>query len=328
MEHRILLRSRSALGLASALTIAIDPGSALAAGVSAGTLIQATATATFSTGGSNSTIQSNTVTVRVDELLDFAVTGLASAPVSTGSAGAVLIYAVTNTGNGPEAFKLTVDPAVPGNPFDAVVQSIAIDSNGNNAYDPGVDQTLLSGTAAPPLIGDETQRVFVVVTLPASALEGQTSQIRLKAEAMTGTGAPGTVFAGQGMGGGDAVVGASGASSFGLNTISASLASVSLAKSASVRDPYGNAQPMPGAIVTYTVVATVSGSGNAENLRVTDVIPSGTTYQAGTLKLGGAALTDASDGDAGTASASGIAVDLGSVAGGSSRTVTFDVKIN
>ena len=61
---------------------------------------------------------------------------------------------------------------------------------------------------------------------------------------------------------------------------------------------------------------------------MSDAIPAGTTYQAGTLKLQGAALTDASDGDQGVASASGIDVNLGTVTGGNTRTVSFDVKIN
>ena len=108
----------------------------------------------------------------------------------------------------------------------------------------------------------------------------------------------------------------------------ASLAAVSLTKSAAIVDPFGGSKPVPGATVTYTLTATVSGTGQADNLHITDVIPTGTTYQAGTLKLDAAGLTDANDADAGQASASGIDVNLGSVSGGTTKTVTFDVKIN
>jgi len=108
----------------------------------------------------------------------------------------------------------------------------------------------------------------------------------------------------------------------------AQLATVSLTKSATIADSSGGSSPTPGAVMTYTLVATVAGSASVGNLHVTDPIPAGTTYQPGTLKLAGASLTDASDGDAGAASASGIDVNLGTVAGGSSRTVTFAVKIN
>lgn len=328
MTHRFPTSARTALALCASLLALASAGSAHASGVTAGTLIQNTASATYTSGASSGSVQSNTVTVKVDELLDVAVAGLDSAPVSAGSGNVVLSYSVTNTGNGSEAFKITADPAVAGNPFNAVVQAIAIDTNGNNTYDPGVDQVLTSGAATPAIAADGSLKLFVVVAMPASAAEGQTSQVRLTAAAVTGTGTPGTTFAGQGDAGGDAVVGASGASSAGLDAIIASLASVSLTKSASIVDPFGGSQPVPGAVITYTLVASVTGSGQAEGLHVTDVIPSGTAYQAGTLKLDGAALSDAADTDAGTASASGIDVNLGTVAGGTTKTVVFSVKIN
>ncbi len=311
-----------------ALLTLLSAGTAHATGVSAGTLIQNTASATYTSGTANGSINSNTVTVKVDELLDVAVAGLTSTPVSTGSGTAVLAYSVTNTGNGPEAFKITVNPTVTGNSFDTVVQSIVVDTNGNGTYDAGVDQVLATGASTPSIAADGSLKVFVLVTLPAGAADGGTSQIRLTAESATGSGTPGTVFAGQGDGGGDAVVGSSGAKANGLDSVIAALAAVSLTKSASILDPFGTAQPVPGAVVTYTLVASVSGSGNAEALHVTDIIPSGTTYQPGTLKLEGGPLTDAADTDAGVASSSGIDVTLGTVAGGSTRTVKFSVKIN
>jgi hypothetical protein len=51
----------------------------------------------------------------------------------------------------------------------------------------------------------------VLSTIPAGASERQRGQVDLLAAGETGTGAPGTSFAGEGEGGGDAVVGATGA---------------------------------------------------------------------------------------------------------------------
>lgn len=313
---------------ASVLAAGLVPQVAHATGVSAGTLITNTASATYNSGTSSGSVTSNTVSVKVDELLDVAVAGLTTTPLATGSANAVLEYRLTNTGNGPEAFNLTVNPTVAGNNFDAVVQQVVIDSNGNGTYEPGVDTVLASGSPTPVLAADGQLKVFVIVSLPSGATDGQTSQVRLTADAVTGTGTPGTSFAGQGQGGGDAVVGASGASANGLDALIASLASVSLSKSAAIVDPFGGAKAVPGAVVTYTLVATVSGTGQVSSLHVTDAYPTGTTYQAGTLKLDGAALTDVSDADAGLSSGTGIDVDLGTVAGGTTKTVKFDVKIN
>ena len=304
------------------------PGAANATGVTAGTLIQNTASATYTSGSSSGTVSSNTVTIKVDELLNVAVAGLTTTPATAGAGNVVLEYSITNTGNGPEAFKVTVNPAVAGNAYDATVQSIVVDSNGNGTYEPGIDQVIANGAATPLILADGSLKIFVLVSLPANAADGQTSQVKLTADANTGTGTAGTVFAGQGDGGGDAVVGASTASSNANDTLIASLATVALAKSAVIADPFGGSQPVPGAIVTYTLTAAISGSGQASSVHVTDIIPTGTTYQAGTLTLDAAPLSDAADADAGQASGSGVDVNLGTVAGGSSKTVKFNVKIN
>jgi uncharacterized repeat protein (TIGR01451 family) len=311
-----------------ALALVLSASAAQATGVSAGTLIENTATATYNAGASSVSVSSNTVQVTVDELLDVAVASLSGSPVATGPSSVAVPFSITNTGNGPEAFNLTVNPSVAGNQFDASLVSIVIDSNDNGIYDPASDTVLAAGSPTPVIAADDTLRVFVLVTLPAGASDGQTSQLQLTAEAVTGTGTPGTAFAGQGEGGGDAVVGSSGANDADNAPLVASTVTVSLTKSAAVADPFGGSQPVPGAVVTYSIVASVTGSGTANDLRVTDVIPTGTTYEAGTLTLAGAPLSDGADSDAGTASSAGIDVGLGDVAGGASHTVTFKVKIN
>ena len=328
MKNQLALRAASGTVAFVSACMVVLPGAAHASGVAAGTLIQNTASATYTSGSASGTVSSNTVTVKVDELLDVAVAGLTTTPAVAGSSNVVLEWSVTNTGNGPEAFNIAVNPAVAGNGFDATVQQIVIDSNGNGVYDPGVDAVLPPGSPTPAVAPDGSLKLFVIVSLPGTATDGQTSQVQLTATAATGSGTPGTVFAGQGAGGGDAVVGSSTASKSANDALIASLASVALSKAASIVDPFGGSQPVPGAVVTYTLTATVSGTGQADNLHVTDAIPSGTTYQTGSLKLGTAPLSDAADTDAGVASSSGVDVNLGTVAGGTTKTVTFNVKIN
>jgi uncharacterized repeat protein (TIGR01451 family) len=302
---------------------------ALAAGTVAGTLIQNVATATFSTGSGVMTLQSNTNTVKVDQLIGVAVTALVSTPVSIGASSAVLSYQVTNTGNGADSFDLTGAPGVAGNTFTTTLQTVAIDSNGNGVYDPGVDTVIANGAASQTIAPDGTLRVFLIVAAPAGATDTQTSQVRLTGTSVTGSGTPGRLFIGKGVGGVDAVVGLSGGTANALEGLLANVANVSLTKSAVIVDPYGGANPVSGAIVTYSIVAHTTGSGVASGLTVTDAFPAGTTYRAGTIALNGVGLTDAADSDAGTASATGIAVVLGNVAGGSAdRTVSFQVRIN
>ncbi|MBX9884593.1 MAG: hypothetical protein K2X68_06440 [Novosphingobium sp.] len=325
---------RRVAGIAGCSLVALSvtaplAGSAHATGVLAGTLIENTATATYQTGTATGTVVSNKVTVKVDELLDVAVATLSTAPATANNEPAVLIYSVTNSGNGPEAFNLAADPKVSGNAFDGAIKSVVLDSNNNGIYDPGVDTVLTAGSLATPILApDKSVKVFLLVTLPVGATDAQTSQVRLTATAQTGTGTPGTSFAGKGEGGGDAVVGLTTASANSLAALIASLANITLTKSATILDPFGTAKPVPGAVVTYALAAKVTGSGALEGLHVVDTIPDGTTYVPGSLKLDTAALTDAADGDAGIGGASGIDVTLGKVTGGNTRTVVFAVKIN
>ena len=299
-----------------------------AEGVPAGTLIENTAEATYDAGGGSETIASNTVVIKVDELLDVAVASLNSGPIASTGGNAVLTYSVTNTGNGPEAFLLTANPAVGGNDFDPTVDGIAVDTNGNGVYDPGVDQILTSPEETAIIAPDDSLTVFVLLSVDGSVLDGEEAQVDLVAAAVTGTGAPGDIFAGQGENGGDAVVGANGADDNALGSIIVGVTTVDLIKSAVVVDPFGGTSLVPGSVITYTIRADVAGSGSVSDLVVSDPFPIGTTYNSETLALDGSALTDAADADAGVASTSAISVDLGTVPGGTNHSISFDVTVD
>lgn len=317
------------LATGSAVALYAFASPALAEGVDAGTLIENTATATFDAGDGPQTIESNTVVLRVDELLDVTVTSLDAGAIGATPGEAVLTFEVTNTGNGPEAFTLTPNTAVAGNDFEVLVESIAVDTNGNGVYDPGVDEILTVPQTLEPLAADQAVTVFVIVTVPDSVTDGQQTNVELIAEAATGTGAPGDTFAGQGVDGGDAIVGTTGASATATGAIQVGLTSVNLTKSASIVDPFGGVSAVPGSIVTFTIVAEVSGSGSVSDLVVADIIPDGTTYVTGSLALDGNPLTDAAGDDAGEASdADGITVDFGSVSAPATQSISFDVTID
>ena len=310
-----------------ALATTAIPAPLLAAGVPAGSLIENTASATYTSNSLTKTVDSNTVSLKVDEVLDVATISQESGPVAADTT-ATLRYKITNTGNGPEAFTLTANPAVTGNAFNTTVTGLAIDVNGNGVYDSGVDTDLANGATTASLSSDGPLAILVLVSIPAGAAPNATSKVELTAASTTGTGAPGTLFAGAGINGGDAVVGASTAQAKAQATLTVNRTLVALVKSATVADPFGGTRPIPSAIITYRIVANVSGTGTVNGLAVKDAIPTGATYQAGTLTLEGAGLSDAADADAGQVSANGIAVKLGNVAAGAQRAVTFKVKIN
>ena len=311
-----------------ALSFLLAGSAAHAGGVEAGTLIENTATATYEDGTGSVSVPSNTVTLRVDEVLDVTVTSLNPGPVSASSGSAVLTFEVTNIGNGPEAFRLTANPNTASNDFVTDIEAIAVDSNDNGSYEPGVDAILTGPETTKVLDAGENVKVFVIATIPGMVLDGQKSAIDLLAEAVTGTGAPGTVFAAKGVDGGDAIVGGNGADDNKAGSIIIGITTVDLVKSATIADPWGGTSAVPGSVVSYTITANVKGRGSVTDLIVADVFPAGTTYTAGTLALNAAALTDADDGDAGESSATGISVSLGTVAGGTNHSVTFDVTID
>jgi fimbrial isopeptide formation D2 family protein len=95
-----------------------------------------------------------------------------------------------------------------------------------------------------------------------------------------------------------------------------------------------------GDTLQYTLDATNSGVDQSDTTVLTDTVPTGTTYEAGSITSGGTALTDATGDDVGNfnSGTQQITVDVGtgatSAAGGivapaaSISTVTFEVVVN
>ena len=302
-----------------------------AAGTTAGTTISNSATASYTdTGGNPRSANSNQVDIIVDELLDVTVAKADPGPVvvAPGSNNQVLSFTVTNTGNGSEAFDLTPTTAIGGDQFDPTTTSIVIDTNNNGVYDPGVDTVYTAGSNDLTLAPDQSKRVFVLSTIPGGGSDLDRGDLDLTAAARTGTGAAGTIFAGQGQGGGDAVVGTTGADGVDRGAYVIQSATMTFVKSATVLDPFGGTKSVPGSIITYTLVATISGTGTLTNLAIGDTIPANTTFQTGTITMQGSPMTDAADADAGQFAANAVTVQLGSLAGGQTRSITFKVRIN
>jgi len=311
------------------------PLTAFAVGTPAGTNIQNAAQVSYSVSGVSRTTASNTTSVVVAEILDVVVT-VASATVSA-SAGATqqeLVFTVTNTGNGSEAFNLTaLSAGVTGDDFDPTLSTPAIYFDSDNSGDlSAADVAYAVGTNDPVLAADATVRVLVVNNIPASATDGQRGRSELTATAQTGTGAPGTAFPGAGQGGVDAVAGATSADAalFGEYLISA--LELTAVKSQTIVDQFGGSRPLPGARINYQIVVTANGSGTATGATFTDLIPTSTTYVAGSLELNNAPLSDGADSDAGqfaTSPAPEVRVNLGDLTSASGpQTIEFAVTIN
>lgn len=309
-------------------------GNAGAAGTPAGTVIQNTATVSFDLGGTALTLDSNTTTITVVERLDVDVTLQSPQTlVAASDTNRALLFTVTNTGNGIEAFLLTIDSTLTGDDFNPVpaVPAIYFDTDssgdfnvGDLAYNPGVDD--------PVLAADASIDVFLVNDIPGTVINGDIGQSQLTATSATGSGTPGTEFTGAGDGGVDAIVGTSGAEDADVGEYLVSDVQVSVLKAQAVADPFGGTEALPGATITYTITVEVTSTGTATSSVLRDPIPTYTTYVSNSLTLNAAALSDAVDADAGeldTGGAPTIVTRLGDLTlGDGIQTIVFQVTID
>lgn len=328
------------------LLIAFLPVSfAGAAGTPAGTPITNQATATYNTGGPPITKQSPPVTTIVAEVLDVDVTwqDVSNVSVNPGNTAQVLTFRVTNNGNGNDEYTLTPvssSPPLVGDDFDPVLTAagnVFFDTNTNGVYDAGTDAEYIPGTNDPVLAADAWITVFVLNDIPGGVVQTDLGDSRLTATSntlVTGSESPGDIIAGAGESGTDAVVGASGGRDNVIGTYEVFNVIVDVIKSASVLDQYGTAEPIPGAVITYTIEVDVTGIGNVDDVVITDLIPAETTYNTGTLTLNSSGLTDGADsptdeGDVGDTTPGTVTVGLGTLSAASAtQIITFKVTID
>src|SRR6185295_9957992 len=227
---------------------------ARAVGVAAGTNIDNTAQVTYSVGAVSATATSNTTSVTVAEILDAVVTlQTPSVPVVPGALQQEMVYRLTNAGNGPETFQLQMTSTLGGDDFDptAAVPSIYFDSDGSGDLSAG-DVPYSPGNNDPVLAADAFVTVLVVNDIPAGVIDGNRGFSRLTATSRTGSGAPGTTFAGQGANGTDAVVGTTGGDGEATGQYLVASIALNAVKSQAVVDQFGGSRPIPGARINYT----------------------------------------------------------------------------
>ena len=279
-----------------------------AIGTAVGTVLENTAVVNFELAGTPLAVQSNTITLAVAERINVTVTLQSpQTPVAPGDTAQALLFTVTNTGNGAESFQLGIDSVLAGDDFDPTpaVPGIYFDTDGSGDFNAG-DQPYSPGSNDPDLLADESINVFLVNDIPTGLANGLTGRSELTATSATGTGAPGTVFANQGDGGVNAVIGLTGGEAQDTGEYLISDVLLSVIKSQLVNDSFGGNEPLPGATLTYTIVVNVNSAGTATASVVRDAIPEFTSYVPDSITLNGASISDAPDTDAGEFDTSGV----------------------
>jgi uncharacterized repeat protein (TIGR01451 family) len=314
---------------------------AFAAGAPAGTPIPNAATLTYSIAGRPATpVTAVAPVVVVAEVINVVLTWQDGTPVAVNSpdAGKALTFVLTNTGNGAETFGLARNNAVAGDQFDptnAAAGAIYLESGvqaGFQSSGPNADILYLPGINDPVLAADASRAVYVFSSIPAALATGATGNVSLSASSTTPGAAgarPGTTLAGLGQGGVDAVVGGSRGQSTVTGGYIVSGISLTVAKTVvAVRDPQGGSLVMPGSVLTYRVVLTLTGAGIAENFSFADPLPASTTYVPASITVDGAARSDGADSDNASFAGGAVGVLFGNTPVPAARVIEFKVTVN
>ncbi len=323
-----------------------------AAITSAGTTISNQASVTYDIGGGTVTTESNTVDVVVQELINVVISSqnTDSVSVSSPDTDVALKFQISNTGNGSEAF-IIQQKNLSDDDFDVTLSTIYLD-DGDGLYDPALDTEYDNATAIP---SGESITIWVTSDIPESLGNSQTADIQVSALSKTFSDAsqdnpqPGHFVTG----GGDpdtdgtntdAVYGRSGAAIFSA-TFLVSAIEVSIVKEiGEVNDKLGSpdpdgsgntnvsGKPVPGAEVGYSLTVTVTGTGDATNVIVTDSLPTELTLKDGSdgsiFVNGDERTATGSDSDNASYNDNTIIVTFDSItAGDDAKVITFTTVI-
>jgi uncharacterized repeat protein (TIGR01451 family) len=300
-----------------------------AADAPAGSVIVNTATVNYIVSGFSFT-QSSSANVTVAQLVNVTVSWQNSSDVSVtaGSTQQTLLFKVTNTGNGADTFKLADSLVTPGGiVFTPAGCLIYFDTANSGVFDPS-DVLYTAGSNDPHLAQNASVNMLIICNVPNSAADTALGEMQLAATSKTANGVFGTVSAGAGVGGVDAIVGATTGVSDATGIYQVHQFAVAYVKSASVTAPGGGHDPVSGATIEYTLTVTPSGTASGTNLVVTDPVPADTTFVSGSLLLNGTAVT-AGNGDFNVTTPGAVTVKLGNLAGtATAQVVKFQVTIN
>ncbi|AYQ28127.1 MULTISPECIES: DUF11 domain-containing protein [unclassified Polaromonas] len=292
------------VGLFVAFALVMAGMAAHAAPPPAGTSISNQASATYSdASGVTRTVTSNVVQTTVQQIASLT---LAANGAQNATPGSVVYYphTLTNTGNGTDTFNLTTSNAGAFTMTPGSVQIFA-DNGSGSPTGPAI-------TSTGALAAGSQFKYIVVATVPGTATATQTNTITVTGASLfdpTKT-----------------------QSNTDVTTVTTN-AVVTLTKSASV------ASGPAGTAITYTLTYTNTGNSTATAVAITDVLPAGLTYTAGSARWSVTGATALSDGGgvSGTAPntlTSGytlgtktLLVTLNQVTAGQSGTISFGVTV-
>lgn len=339
------------------LLLSLASSTAFAIGTPSNTLVTGTVTVDHEINSVPQVQQSASVQFRVDNKVDLSI-GVTNDTVAPAQTNQVITLVIVNEGNTPQGYALTATNSTVADNFNMNNVRLYIETGAVAGFD--VTDTLYtsgSNTNAGNLDpnsgvpGDDTMTVYLVADVPpagggSAPLDAQNARYDLLATTLNASSntitpgsnailwAPNTVHAvfTEGTAGSHVADAINDGEHSATGVYSVNAPALSFVKSAVITDLLGGNSPSDGATITYTLLVSVSGSGTADNVIITDAIPANTTYTSNSLTLNAGSLSDGADADAGDfniSNANNITVDLGTLNNASgNQTITFAVTIN
>lgn len=280
--------------------------SAHAAAPSAGTNISNIASASYTdSNGSNKTVTSNVVSTTVLQVASFTL--IADQTQTANANGQVsLSHTLTNTGNGSDTFNVAVanndtrDNTTDNYDFSGL--NVYLDANKDGVPDSQTPITSVTLTA-----GQSVNLIVQATTASNNVTAGDLGKLTVSA-----------------ISGFDTSVTAKN-----VDTVKITNGAViSLLKSASVSNVDATSSSPAAREVEYTLAYQNTGNTTATNVTITDVLPSGLTYVAGSATLNGTVVSDAADADGYNFTSGTATLVIPTVVANSSGVLKFKVRVN
>ena len=313
MSNRLQL-TQLAASIALVAGSAAFISSAHAAAPAAGTNISNVASASYTDStGNTKTVSSNIVTTTVLPVASFTLIADRTANANANNQVS-LSHTLTNTGNGSDTFTVNVADVTSGDQYDFSNLKVFLDSNKDGTPD---SQTPVTSVT---LAAGESVNLIVQATTPTTGAgggalsAGDLGKLTITAQSTLDS----TLTA--------------------TNTDTVKITSgavISVIKSASVTAIDATQASATAREVEYKLVYQNTGNTTATAVTVTDLLPAGLTYVAGSAKLAGVTQTDSVDADGykfvETTSGSGkgtVTLTIPTLAPNTTGTLTFKVRVD
>ena len=268
------------------------------AGVLAGSVIsnQAGLAFTDSANGAARNITSPSTSITVAQF----VSGIPTINPQTQSidVGLNAQYRITlqNNGNGPDSTRITTSSSL------GLLWTYWVDANNDGIYGNDGDYTINVSNTGKILPNGGLLNLIAVTTIPALTPDHAIDSTKFTFTSLSNPAVSGTIV--------------------GVITVKAPV--MSLVKSYAV---FGGGESITGAKIVFTVAYHNNGTGAAQSIIVSDIIPTHMTYVANSIKYNGTAQTDDVDGDVAQFTSGVAIVNLGNVGAGASGTIEFSALI-